>query len=77
MPPSQLAALRAGDRGRLVSIGGERPYRRRLMELGFLPGARVRVLRRVAVGGLLEVEVRGCRVTVRLSEAEELLVDPS
>lgn len=71
-----LASLTPGSSARLVEIGGERSFRRRLMELGLLPGARVQMVRRVDVGGLVELAVRGCRVTVRRSEANLLFVEP-
>jgi ferrous iron transport protein A len=70
-----LDALRPGSSARLVSIGGERSFRCRLMELGLLPGTRVRVIRRVDVGGVLELEVRGCRLSVRHGEARHVMVD--
>ena len=70
-----VSQLQPGSTGRLASIEGERSFRRRLMELGLLPGAEVRLVRRSAVGGLIELEVRGCRVTVRDREAELLLVE--
>lgn len=71
-----LDTLPPGAACRLVEIGGERSFRRRLMELGLLPGAMLRVVRVVAVGGLVELEIRGCRITVRRSEAQHLLVEP-
>jgi Fe2+ transport system protein FeoA len=74
---SSLDALKTGSSGRLVSIGGERSFRCRLMEMGLLPGTQVRVVRRVDVGGLLELEVRGCRLSVRQGEASLMLVDTS
>lgn len=70
-----IAHLAAGSEARLVRIGGERSFRRRLMELGLLPGSMVRVVRRADVGGVLELEVRRSRVTVRSSEAGELMVE--
>jgi len=69
-----LESLQDGSAARLVEIGGERSFRRRLMELGLLPGTMVRIVRRVDVGGLLEIEVRRSRVTVRRDEASRLLV---
>ena len=72
---STLDALKPGSTARLVSIGGERSFRCRLMELGLLPGTSVRVIRRVDVGGLVELEVRGCRLSVRQGEASLMLVD--
>ena len=70
-----LDTLNPGTRARLVSIGGERSFRCRLMELGLLPGTMLRLVRRVEVGGVLELEVRGCRLSVRLGEARLLGVE--
>ncbi|MBK8180111.1 MAG: ferrous iron transport protein A [Planctomycetes bacterium] len=74
---TNLDTLAPGSRARLVSLGGERAFRCRLMELGLLPGTILRVVRRVDVGGVLELEVRGCRLTVRRGEARLLLVEPN
>ncbi len=69
-----LDLLPIGRTARLVRLGGERAFRRRLMELGLLPGTPVRVVRRAEVGGVLELEVRGCRVSVRTRDAQVLEV---
>ena len=69
-----LDALEPGRTANLVSIEGERAFRCRLMELGLLPGTRVRIVRRVDVGGLLELEVRGSRLSLRRTEAGRLMV---
>ena len=69
-----LTTLPSGARAQLVSIEGERAFRCRLMELGLLPGTALRVVRRVDVGGLIELEVRGCRLSLRQSEAGHVLV---
>lgn len=73
-----LDTLSNGAFGRLVQLGGDRSFRRRLMELGLLPGTPVRVVRRAEMGGVLELEVRRARLTVRTAEAAMLfVVDPS
>jgi Fe2+ transport system protein FeoA len=71
---TSLDSLPAGSRVRLVSVGGERAFRCRLMEMGLLPGTAVRLVRRADAGGVLELEVRGSRLTVRHGEARQLLV---
>lgn len=73
---TSLDKLSPGTRARLVSVGGERAFRCRLMELGLLPGSYLHLVRRVDVGGVLELEVRGCRLTVRRVEARQLVVEP-
>ena len=67
-----LDSLRPGDRGTIARLGGERGFRRRLMELGLLPGTPVRVLRNAGLGGVLEIEVRRCRLSLRRDEAAAL-----
>jgi len=71
-----LDLLHPGANARLLEVGGERSFRRRLMELGLLPGTHVRMVRRASVGGVLEIEVRGSRLTVRSAEARSLSVEP-
>lgn len=63
--------------GRLRSLDCSRSFRRRLMELGLLPGTEVRLVRRVAVGDLVEIECRGCHLSIRMTEADKVLIDPA
>jgi Fe2+ transport system protein FeoA len=70
-----LSVLPVGQRAVLRAVGGERAYRRRLLELGFVPGTELRVVRRVGVGDVLEVELRHSRISLRISEASALEVE--
>ena len=74
--PATLADLPADARATLCQVGGERAYRRRLLELGFVPGTEVKLIRRVEVGDVLEVELRHSRVSLRISEARAISVEP-
>ena len=71
---TRLNDLSTGATASLLEVGGERAFRRRLMELGLLPGTELRLVRHVKVGNLLELEVRGCHLSLRCSDAEHLLV---
>jgi len=70
-----LDQLPAGTEARLVEVAGERGFRRRLLELGLLPGTTVRLVRRADIGGVLELEARGSRLTLRRDEARTLRVE--
>jgi Fe2+ transport system protein FeoA len=70
-----LSALRIDQSAVLRKVGGERAYRRRLMELGFVPGTELRLVRRVGVGNVLEVELRHSRVSLRIDEARDIEVE--
>jgi ferrous iron transport protein A len=72
---TSLDKLAVGSRGRLVGVGGERAFRTRLMELGLLPGTAISVVRRLERGGLMELEVRSCRLSVRTGEAQHVTVE--
>ena len=71
-----LDSLDPGTRGHVVRLEGERRLRRRLMELGCLPGTPIRLIRRANVGGVLELEVRRSRLTLRVRDARHLLIAP-
>lgn len=53
----------------VAHVGGERAFRRRLMELGLLPGTRVEVVRVAPLGDPLEIRARGCFLSIRRNEA--------
>lgn len=48
----------------------------RLREMGLLPGTRLKLVRTAPLGDPLEVEVRGYRLTLRRSEADQIRVEP-
>lgn len=73
----RLSELRPGLRGRIVRLDGQRTFCRRLMEMGLLPGTEVAILRRGGLSGLIDLEARHSRLSVRESEARELWVLPN
>ena len=56
-------------------VGGARSFRRRLMELGLIPGIKVEVLRIAPFGDPLELSVRGCNLSIRAAEAKQVEVE--
>ena len=73
---THLDSVAPGATAHLSHIAGEPSLRRRLLELGLLPGTAVRVVRRVVTGDLVEVEVRGCFVSLRRAEARNVFLLP-
>jgi ferrous iron transport protein A len=59
----------------LRHVGGPRAFRRRLMELGLLPGTRVEVINVAPLGDPLELRARGARLSIRREEAATLDVE--
>ena len=58
----------------LAEIGGDRPFRRRLMEMGLVPGTAVEVVNVAPLGDPLELMVRGARLSIRRAKARALEV---
>lgn len=52
-----LLVLKDGETAKVGGVKSEAHARERLLELGFVPGEKVRVLRRAPLGGPLQVEV--------------------
>ncbi len=71
-----LDSLASGSEALVQEIGGSRPFQCRLMEMGLIPGTRVRLVRRNDVGGIVELRVRRSSVTLRMGEASHLTVSP-
>lgn len=64
-----------GCHAHVVSIGGDRELRRRLMELGFCSGTPVDVLRRAPFGDPIEFRIRGYCLSLRDEQAKYVTVN--
>jgi ferrous iron transport protein A len=65
-----LAQLSPGEKGRIVAVAGAGPLRRRLMDMGLLPGQEIRVEKIAPLGDPIEVIVRSYTLSLRRNEAE-------
>jgi ferrous iron transport protein A len=70
-----LSQLLPGQYGKLTSLNPERAVDQRLMALGLLPGMALKLVRRAPLGDPLAIEFGGQIVSLRLAEAESLIVD--
>lgn len=66
--------LRPGESARLHAVGGAGSFRRRLMEMGLLPGTTVQLVRSVPLSDLVELQVRGAHLSLRREDARNLEV---
>jgi ferrous iron transport protein A len=69
-----LDRLPSGAPARVLAVKGAGPVARRLMEMGVVPGAPVRVVRVAPLGDPLEVRVRNYHLALRRSEAQSISV---
>jgi len=69
-----LVDLPLGLHAEITSIDCERGLSRRLMEMGLLPGTRVRIVRVAPLGDPIELRVRNYSLSVRRAEAAKIAV---
>ena len=74
-PALSLADLEPGADARVAAVDAETPIGKRLLDLGFVPGTAVRVLRRAPLGDPVEYELRGYRLCLRRTEAQRVQVE--
>ena len=70
-----LANLQIGVQARVVGIAGETAVSRRLLEMGVVPGATIRVIKAAPLGCPLEIRVRNSHLAVRRAEAVSILIE--
>ena len=70
-----LHELKAGQRGVVVRVGGKGPVKRRMMDMGLVPGTEVQVVRVAPLGDPIEFTVKGYSLSLRKSEAEAIEVE--
>ncbi len=63
-----------GSRARIVSLEASGALKRRLLEMGFVPGRSLRVVRNAPLRDPMEVEVMGYHLAVRKDDAFHILV---
>ena len=71
-----LKDLQKGERGKVVRIAAPGPLRRRLMDMGVVPGAEIKVEGTAPLGDPIEVTVKGYHLTLRREEAQFIEVEP-
>lgn len=74
MSPS-LAEIPLGSSAKVRSIDGARAFRRRLLEIGLVPGTVVRVVAVAPLGDPLQISVRNSQWSLRRNEAAQIAVD--
>jgi ferrous iron transport protein A len=70
----RLADLHIGDAAVVDGVEGGGAMAVRLLEMGFVPGTRVRLVKAAPLGDPLELQVRGYHVSLRLEEARRIRV---
>jgi ferrous iron transport protein A len=72
---TSLAKVALGGEARITSVGAPGPMRRRLMDMGLVPGEVVKVVKVAPLGDPIEVTVKSYCLSLRRKEAEGIAVE--
>lgn len=72
---TSLAEIPLGRVATVEAVDGARAFRRRLLEMGLVPGTPVRVVTVAPLGDPLQIEVRGGQWSIRRAEAAQIRVN--
>jgi len=70
-----LDKLHIGEKGTVVSLGCHGAVRRHIIDMGITPGAEIIMKKMAPLGDPLEINVRGYELSLRKSEASEIVVE--
>jgi Fe2+ transport system protein FeoA len=71
-----LSHIKIGDKVEVVKMNSDGEIRYRLLDMGLIKGVKLKVIRVAPLGDPIEIEMSGFNLTLRLNEAESILVKP-
>jgi Fe2+ transport system protein FeoA len=74
---TSLAQLGVGQSAKVVQLSRNGEIAQRLMEMGVTPGVQIRFIGSAPLGDPLEYELRGYKLCMRRTEAEQIEVEAS
>jgi len=75
--PIPMGELPVDSRAQVVEVRGSGKHQRRMLDMGFVPGAEVRVIRKAPLGDPIEYRIKGTAVALRQEDADTILAEES
>ena len=72
-----LKDLEIGKTAVVTVVGGEGALRQHFLDMGVIPGVSVTVVKLAPMGDPMELRIHGYELTLRLADAEKILIDES
>jgi Fe2+ transport system protein FeoA len=70
-----LSGLKPGVKGRIVKIQGGGSLRRKLLDMGIIPGSPFEIVKLAPLGDPVDVRIKGYHLSLRKNEAETVQVE--
>lgn len=75
MVENTLNNLQPGEKARIVKVLSKGTVRRKLMDMGLVPGSEIEVIRTAPLGDPIEFRIKGYSLSIRKQEAVNIVVD--
>ena len=72
---AELKDLRKGQHGKVVKVGGRGEVRRRILDMGVVPGTVITVEGVAPLGDPVAVKLKGYHLSLRKEEADKIVVE--
>ena len=69
-----LSELKEGDTGKIVKISGDAPVKKRLIEMGFRKGEKIKVVQYAPLKDPIKISIKDFNLSLRVEEAKSILV---
>ena len=69
-----LKELPVGGSAEILSVGGEGSLRQHFLDMGLIPGARVKLVKYAPLGDPMELKINGYALTLRLADADKISI---
>lgn len=70
-----LKELKIGESARIKSVGGKGALRQHFLDMGVIPGAKVKIVKFAPMGDPVELRIHGYELTLRLADAAKIGID--
>lgn len=75
MVESTLNDLQPGEKARILKVLAKGTVRRKLMDMGMVPGSEIEVVRTAPLGDPIEFRIKGYSLSMRKQEAVNIVVE--
>lgn len=70
-----LNNLQPGQKAKILKVLAKGTVRRKLMDMGLVPGSEIEVIRTAPLGDPIEFRIKGYSLSIRKQEAVNIVVD--
>ncbi|MBD3345801.1 MAG: FeoA family protein [Chitinivibrionales bacterium] len=71
----KLSLCKEGDSARIAGITGSGAFKKRLLEMGIVKGAKLTIIRYAPLRDPMAIEIKGSHLSLRVCEAENIEVE--